>query len=158
MKTLFVTLLTMISISNAAASVVFEVTGELSIIDKMNAPLEMSISTEHGVFELTNVHTPFRSCVDGRYAIVNNMYPQGTYTLLEVIDCVPEFIDYKFEENQVTICPEIYLPVCGQPKMPKCAKGFACIQVMPAPVVYGNLCELKAAKAQPLPAKSCGEF
>lgn len=38
-------------------------------------------------------------------------------------------------------------PVCGQPPMPSCPPGLACIQLMPAPKTYSNRCEMELAKA-----------
>ena len=44
-------------------------------------------------------------------------------------------------------CTMEYVPVCGQPPMPKCQDGMMCAQVMPAPQTYGNSCMMKAAGA-----------
>jgi hypothetical protein len=46
-----------------------------------------------------------------------------------------------------TICTMEYAPVCWQPAMPECSEWMACIQMMPAPVTYGNKCMMNAAKA-----------
>lgn len=37
--------------------------------------------------------------------------------------------------------------VCGQPPMPPCPEDMACIQVMPAPKIYDNICAMEEAKA-----------
>jgi len=49
--------------------------------------------------------------------------------------------------DNVTFCPAIYDPVCGQPPMPECPPGMACPQVMPDPETYNNDCEMTKAGA-----------
>ncbi len=41
------------------------------------------------------------------------------------------------------ICTEEYAPVCGQPPMPECPEGLACMQVMPAQQTYSNKCMMQ---------------
>lgn len=57
----------------------------------------------------------------------------------------------------VKVCTQEYAPVCGQPPMPECAEGMACIQVMPAPATFGNKCEMEAAWATLLHVGTCEE-
>ena len=49
--------------------------------------------------------------------------------------------------REATACTFEYAPVCGQPPMPTCPSGMACIQVMPQPQTYGNRCMMNAAGA-----------
>lgn len=48
----------------------------------------------------------------------------------------------------VVIAPAFAGPVCGQPPMPPCPPGLACIQMMPAPKTYSSHSEMKQAKAE----------
>ncbi|MEA3322815.1 MAG: hypothetical protein U9Q12_01190 [Patescibacteria group bacterium] len=45
------------------------------------------------------------------------------------------------------VCTEEYMPVCGQPPMPECPEGVACMQVMPQPQTYSNQCMMQQADA-----------
>ncbi|MCA9487271.1 MAG: hypothetical protein KC548_06465 [Nanoarchaeota archaeon] len=51
------------------------------------------------------------------------------------------------DQNETTSCTAVYEPVCGQPPMPECLEGLACIQVMPDPQTYSNACTMNAARA-----------
>jgi hypothetical protein len=53
------------------------------------------------------------------------------------------------------VCPADYAPVCGQPPMPHCPEGFACIQALPQPQTYDNKCFMMAAGAQFLHDREC---
>ncbi len=155
MKTLSMTLLVLLACTNSFANVAFNIEGELIILDKMNSPLEISITTEDKVYEITNVHLNYTSCEEGEYVIVQNMFPLDTYLLLDVINCIPKADNFELNQKSLMICPEIYMPVCGQPKMPKCEDQRVCIQVMPKPQIFGNFCELKVSDASPLPMEMC---
>lgn len=63
--------------------------------------------------------------------------------------------DEKIEDEEALICTMEYAPVCWQPAMPECGEGMACIQMMPAPVTYGNKCMMNAAKATLLNEWEC---
>jgi hypothetical protein len=52
-------------------------------------------------------------------------------------------------------CTMEYAPVCGQPPMPVCPVGMACIQAMPQPKTYGNTCMMNADKATLLHSGEC---
>ncbi len=52
-------------------------------------------------------------------------------------------------------CTREYAPVCGQPKMPKCAEGMMCMQMMPAPQTYANKCMMENAQAEFIHAGTC---
>ncbi|MCO4794899.1 MAG: hypothetical protein KC493_14360 [Bacteriovoracaceae bacterium] len=129
------------------ASVAFEVEGTLRVQETIGSPLKMFIETDEGTLNLSNVHTPYGSgCTYGRYTVVNNIVPEGTYTLLEMNECLDDTLSGELKDGMI-FCPEIWMPVCGQPKMNDCASGMACIQVMPKKRTFGNLCELNASKA-----------
>lgn len=129
------------------ASVAFEVEGTLRVQEVAGQPLKIFIETDEGRLELSNVHTPYGGgCTYGTYVVVNNIVPVGTYTLLEIVECLDDTIQAEIKDGLI-FCPEIWMPVCGQPAMPACAPGTACIQVMPEKRTFGNLCELNAAKA-----------
>ena len=129
------------------ASVAFEVEGTLRVQEVANGPLKMFIETDEETLEISNVHTPYgKGCTYGSYIVVNNIFPEGTYTLLEMVECLDDSLAGEIKD-EIVFCPEIWMPVCGQPAMPKCAAGAFCIQVMPKPRTFGNLCELKASNA-----------
>jgi hypothetical protein len=129
------------------ASVAFEVEGTLRVQEVAGEPLKMFIETDEGRLELSNVHTPYgKGCTYGSFIVVNNIVPVGTYTLLEMVECLDDTLAGDIKDEMI-FCPEIWMPVCGQPAMPHCAPGTACIQVMPESRTFGNLCELKASKA-----------
>ncbi len=52
-------------------------------------------------------------------------------------------------------CTMQYDPVCGQPPMPTCPAGMACIEVMPAPKTYGNSCMMQADRATFIRSGEC---
>lgn len=62
----------------------------------------------------------------------------------------------KYEDCN-KVCTTEYVPVCGQPPMPDCPVGSACIQVMPSPKTYGNMCLLEAAGAKFLYKGECNK-
>ena len=129
------------------ASVAFEVEGTLRVEEVAGQPLKMFVETDEGTLQLSNVHTPYgQGCTYGRYVVVNNIVPVGTYTLLEMIECLDDTLQAEIKD-EIIFCPEIWMPVCAQPSMPNCAPGTASIQVMPEQRTFGNLCEMKAAKA-----------
>jgi hypothetical protein len=45
------------------------------------------------------------------------------------------------------VCTLEYAPVCGLPPMPECPAGMACIQALPPPKTYDNICMMRAAGA-----------
>jgi len=53
------------------------------------------------------------------------------------------------------MCTMEYAPVCGQPPMPECPAGMACIQVMPQRETYGNACMARAAGATDVVVGEC---
>lgn len=57
--------------------------------------------------------------------------------------------------EEMVACTLEYAPMCGQPPMAECPAGMACPQVMPAPKTYGNMCGLKADKAEFLYTGEC---
>lgn len=63
--------------------------------------------------------------------------------------------DKVVEEEESVMCTMEYAPVCWQPPMPECGEWKACIQMMPAPVTYGNKCMMNAAKATLLNEWEC---
>lgn len=46
-------------------------------------------------------------------------------------------------------------PVCGQPPMPECMPGLACIQMMPLQKNYSNRCEMELDKAYLVSEGAC---
>jgi len=162
MKTLLFAILCITSFSNIYASIVFEVSGELIVNEKSSSPLEISIVTKNETYKLTNKHTFFDGCAEGKYEIVSNMVPHGTYELLKVIDCKVETRSFDFNKSNsdihIPLCPKIYLPVCGLPKVAKCDGINKCEQEIPKPFLYGNLCELESAGAKIIAPFNCEEF
>lgn len=55
-------------------------------------------------------------------------------------ECPEEMHVCTEEEKANKACTKEYNPVCGQPPMPKCPEGMACVQVMPKPQTYSNGC------------------
>lgn len=58
-------------------------------------------------------------------------------------------------QNDVAYCTSEYNPVCGQPPMPYCQPGFACIQAYPAPRTYSNICLMNKDNATLIYYGSC---
>ncbi|OUR97155.1 hypothetical protein A9Q84_12575 [Halobacteriovorax marinus] len=140
MKTLTTLLLLLISLS-ATANVAFTVSGKLVPNLGENSDLvHMVLKTSAGDFPIVSFDHKVQTCENGLYEIVNNWAPADTYSLLEVYACLDT------EEDEPAYCPEIYMPICGQPKMPKC-ESDVCIQVMPETKTYGNFCELLSSGA-----------
>ena len=58
-------------------------------------------------------------------------------------------------QNDVAYCTSEYNPVCGQPPMPYCPPGLACIQAFPAPRTYSNICLMSKDNATLVYYGSC---
>lgn len=56
---------------------------------------------------------------------------------------------------EMVVCTMEYAPVCGQPPMPTCPAGMACIQSFPAPKTYSNTCMMKADGAALIHTGEC---
>jgi hypothetical protein len=134
MKQLFIAFsLFMIVFSfESKASIAFQVEGTLIVKELKNAPLDMKIITDEGSLTLTNVHTPYVSgCTYGTYIVVNNLVDDN-YTLLEMVECLDDQIQGQTKDD-IFFCPEIWMPVCA---------------VLDKKIqTFGNICEMKAAKA-----------
>ncbi|GAB0174151.1 MAG: hypothetical protein HHAS10_00300 [Candidatus Altimarinota bacterium] len=57
--------------------------------------------------------------------------------------------------SDIVVCTMEYAPVCGQPPMPLCPTGMACIQSFPAPKTYSNTCMMKADNAALIHTGEC---
>ena len=113
--------------------IITEREGTLIIGSTESHSFSMEINTDEGQIKLSNVHTPYKNgCTYGRYKISENIYT-NQYLLLEMIECVDDQVQISKIDDQV-ICPEIWMPVCGQSKQDKV-------------MTFGNICELKASKA-----------
>lgn len=134
MKHLLLTALILFAWSSSSlASIAFEVEGTLRVEEIFQGPLKLFIETDEGTLELSNVHTPYgNGCTYGRYVVVNNIVPVDTYTLLEMIECLDDTLSGELKDDML-LCPEIWMPVCGQ--------------VMLEKRTFGNLCEMKSAEA-----------
>mgnify|MGYP006429216603 CR=1 FL=1 len=58
------------------------------------------------------------------------------------------------DEEDETICPTHFDPICGQPPMPECPTQF-CTQVLPQPQTYSNECELEQDRARVISQGRC---
>ena len=115
------------------ASIAFEVEGTLVVKELKNSPIEMNIITDEGVIKLTNIHTPYiNGCTYGTFVVVNNLVDDN-YTLLEMIECLDDLIQGQTKDD-ILICPEIWMPVCAVFEKDQ--------------QTFGNICEMKAVKAQ----------
>lgn len=124
---------------------IIEVTGDL-IVRNANAHPMMSIR-EHGrEIQLTNVHTHWRSCLNGVFLITND---QSDVRLIDVLECQEQisFDDVREVDQQALAeqCPEIDKPVCGLDKN-------ALLQEMRT---FSNLCHLNGQMADFLHYGEC---
>ena len=126
---------------NTFSSVAFTVEGELRANTETDKDLvHMFLLSEGHKVKIINIDRNIIECRSGIYEIVNNFYPEDTYSLLEVHACLQE------EEVSGNNCPEIYKPVCGIPEKVECINDF-CIQMEPAPKTYENYCVLYSSSA-----------
>lgn len=126
---------------NLHASVAFTVEGELqeNLGDDKDL-VQFILLSEGKKVKVTNVDHNITECRSGLFEIVNNFYPEDTYSLLEVHACYEEI------KGDAKVCPEIYRPVCGLAQQTECSNDF-CIQMLPAPSTYENYCVLHNANA-----------
>ncbi|MBT3586978.1 MAG: hypothetical protein HN509_18850 [Halobacteriovoraceae bacterium] len=70
------------------ASTAFEVQGSLEVV-KVDQPGDfgLKIVTEEGELNISELQAKFSFCDRGIYLVVNNYYPEDSYTLLDIIDC-----------------------------------------------------------------------
>jgi hypothetical protein len=109
---------------------------------RTSAPLSMSaIFNQQTTFE----HTYSRSGTFTVRVTVTSQDGQTTSTTQTV----------NVLQNDVAYCTSEYNPVCGQPPMPYCQPGFACIQAFPAPRTYSNICLMNRDSATILYYGAC---
>lgn len=133
------------------ASIAFTVEGELKEnLEEDNDLVQFTLLSEGQKAKVTNVDHAITGCRIGLFEIVNNYYPQDTYSLLEVYAC------YEEAKGESKVCPEIYQPVCGISPQQECLNDF-CIQMLPAPRTYENYCVLHNANAAFIELGECQE-
>lgn len=128
--------------------VVQEVLGDL-IVKRLNGHPEMKIRAYDREITLANVHTHWKSCLNGIFLITEDQENNGEARLLDVIEC-QEKINFDINAFDPSIvqpiyCPEIYMPVCGFKEL----EGTQEIET------YSNLCKLNASKADFLHHGEC---
>lgn len=64
-------------------------------------------------------------------------------------------ISLSVTANDKAPCKHSEKPVCGQPPMPECQTGLACVQMMPLQKNYSNRCEMEKAKAYLVSEGAC---
>lgn len=135
MKNLFALIILFLSL-NSFGSVAFTVEGELQVNAGEDRELaNMTLLTgEHEVKIVDFEYIASLGCKQGLFEIVNNFYPEDTYSIVEVYACLQE------EELSNQKCEEIYRPVCGNSN--------------DADQTYQNYCSLYKAQAS---FKSLGE-
>lgn len=125
-----------------------EILGDL-IVRNYNAHPEMVIRAYDKDIVLSNVHSHWRSCVNGIFIITEDQEPQGKARLLDVVDCQEELAfdiqAHDAQEQMPVFCPEIYQPVCGL----KALENLNDLSTFP------NLCYLNNAKADFLHHGEC---
>ena len=125
--------------------VVEEVLGDL-IVKSLNSHPEMVIRAYDRDIKLSNVHTHWKSCINGIFLVTSE---QGQARLLDVIECqeiIPHDIQ-AFDPNVEgpVFCPEIYQPVCGLNKNAE----------LQDVKTFSNLCKLNSEKADFLHHGEC---
>ena len=108
MKNLFALIILFLSL-NSFGSVAFTVEGVLQVNAGEDRELaNMTLLTgEHEVKIVDFEYIASLGCKQGLFEIVNNFYPEDTYSIVEVYACLQE------EELNNQKCEEIYRPVCG---------------------------------------------
>jgi hypothetical protein len=155
MKHLLAALLIAISF-NSMANIAFELEGQLELNKNNKDSIQAMITNDEGTFLITHFEEEKTNCVTGEYILVENMHPQNTFSVLEVNNCAPEYIDYSLPKNQiVNTCNKVFAPICGRPALEKCDDPRLCLQMPAEPMIYENLCDLKESKAQALPYEMC---
>ena len=141
-------LLTITLSFKAIASIAFDVQGKIKVSNLSSDKAQFKLVSLGREFTLVDVDLKDIPCKDGVFTIVSNYAPINTYSLLETVRCQSQAMSISNNKDNLldsdpTVCPEIYSPVCAQPKMPACKSGTTCIQLMPSPKTYGNRCEMK---------------
>ncbi|GEM_PF-2187674 len=150
MKNVVAILVLLLSLSTKA-SIAFTVEGELQVNLGEDSDLAQFILSSNGRrVKVTNVDHKISGCRTGLYEIVNNYYPEDTYSLLEVYACYEEL------KGESKICPEIYQPVCGVAPQEQC-QSDSCTQVLPTPRTYENYCVLHNASANFVALGECDQ-
>lgn len=109
MKNLFALIILFLSL-NSFGSVAFTVEGELQVNtgDDRELASMILISGEHEVKIVDFEYKASAGCKQGLFEIVNNFYPEDTYSIVDVYACLQK------EELNNQNCEEIYQPVCGR--------------------------------------------
>lgn len=121
-----------------------EVVGSLNIQNQ--GDFQASLTTRKGdEIKLQNIHLPWSSCRLGEFVIeplaAGELSNEAGWFLVDIIECYDDrFSPEKYDDKE--FCPEVYEPVCAQPKMRQCSPGMGCIQVMPLPRTYSNVCQM----------------
>lgn len=109
MKNLFTLIILFLSL-NSFGSVAFTVEGELQVNtgDDRELANMILLGGEHVVKIIDFEYKASTGCKQGLFEIVNNFYPEDTYSIVDVYACLQE------EELNNQSCEEIYQPVCGR--------------------------------------------
>jgi len=122
---------------NANASVAFEVEGKLNLFKLPNNSQEaLILKSNEGELHITNKNYFTYGCKQGEFLVVSNYYPEGTYSIVEILSC-EEFE----EESSNGGCPKNLDLVCGSPIEYKC-ENYYCDEFGLKPQTFSNRCDL----------------
>ena len=73
------------------ASVAFEIEGELECLTNVEGHFQSAfLHTPLGSAEITNLPEKFQKCTKGIFTIVENYFPEETFSILETVECLKD--------------------------------------------------------------------
>lgn len=121
-------------------SISIQIEGSLIVQDQPGKPFKMEIASDEGVIALDNVHSSFsEGCTFGTYILQEDL-KEKSFKLVDMVECLDDLVPATKIGEQL-ICPEIWMPVCGNFDQKE--------------VTFGNICELKGAKASFISMGEC---